>query len=149
MERKGLFVLSAVCFSVLNVYLLFCVVKGNLKIGMRAFCLFSIHPMRKGRTPLNSLIFNCILLLLSSCAVVQFAQVAFNDYARDTRADVIFNAEIQHLYFYNWFFQHNVFMYMLLGWALLSLIYLLLHPRDGQAGVGRFVVVESCGQTGG
>eukprot|EP00392_Amoebophrya_sp_AT5.2_P014796 g14957.t1 len=116
-EAAGLFVLAAVLFAVFNLHLLFCTVKGCLKVGMRAFCLFSIHPMKKGETPLNSLMFNGILVNFTSCAIVQFAQLAFQDYARATTADVVFNAQIKYLKFYRIFFENNVFVITLLVWC--------------------------------
>ena len=113
-------------------HLLFCTVKGCLKVGMRAFCL-PIHPMRQGATPLNSLLFNCILILFTACAIVQFSQLAFRDYARATQADVVFNAQIAYLKFYNFFFAKKVFLYLLVVWCFLSLIYLTFNPKDRPA----------------
>lgn len=69
MEKSDFFVLAAILFALLNVYLLFCVMKGCLKVGMRAFCCCEIHPMRSGKTPINSMMYNCILILLTSCAI--------------------------------------------------------------------------------
>jgi len=97
---------------------------------MRIFFVFSIHPMRRKDTPLNSILFNVEMVLISSAAVVQFAQSAFADYARLTDADIIFAAQIKYLKFYSWFFDNHVFIYALLAWFLLALIYLLVKPRD-------------------
>merc|ERR1712194_1038 len=133
LEESGLFVLAAIFFGLLNIYLLVCTVKGCLKIGMRAFCIFSIHPMERGKTPLNSMMFNCILLQFTTCAIVQFSQTAFADYARATEATIVFAAQIRYLEFYAYFFKDDLFIYLLLGWAVLCFFYLLLHPRDRAA----------------
>ncbi|CAD7951837.1 unnamed protein product [Amoebophrya sp. A25] len=132
-EAGGFFVIAAILFAILNMHLLFATVKGCLKVGMRAFCLFSIHPMKQGHTPLNSLMFNAILVNLTSCAIVQFAQGAFRDYARSTTADVLFNAQIKYLKFYRIFFEYNVFPIVLVTWCLLSFAYLIMYPRDKPA----------------
>jgi len=129
-ESSGLFPLGVALFATFTLYLLLCVVKGCLKFGMRIVFLFAIHPMRHKSTPLNSILFNVEMVLISSAAVVQFSQVAFADYARLTDADIIFSAQIKYMSFYSWFFQNNVFIYMLLGWFLLTLLYLLIRPRD-------------------
>eukprot|EP00932_Pfiesteria_piscicida_P003545 SRR837773.13453.p1 GENE.SRR837773.13453~~SRR837773.13453.p1 ORF type:complete len:279 (+),score=79.25 SRR837773.13453:26-838(+) len=89
-ESSGLYPLGVALFAFFTLYLLACTVKGCLKFGMRVFFLFSIHPMRHQATPLNSILFNVELLLLTSAAVCQFAQTAFADYARLTDAEVIF-----------------------------------------------------------
>jgi len=134
-EGPGLYPFGVALFGVFNLYLLLCVVKGCLKFGMRIFICFSIHPMKAGATPLNSILFNVLMVLLSSATVVQFSQEAFSDYARLTDADVIFAAQIKYLTFYSYFFENNVFLYALLGWFLLSLIYLLVvGPRDHKGG---------------
>merc|ERR1712226_307939 len=86
--------------------------------------------MRHKATPLNSILFNVEMVLITSAAVVQFAQTAFSDYARLTDADVIFSAQIKYMTFYSYFFENNIFIYALLGWFVLALIYLLIRPRD-------------------
>ena len=77
--------------------------------------------------------FNGILVNFTSCAIVQFAQLAFQDYARATTADVVFNAQIKYLKFYRIFFENNVFVITLLVWCFVSLFYLLMFPRDTPA----------------
>jgi LMBR1 domain-containing protein 1 len=129
-EGTGAFAVGTALFAVVNIYLLVCVVKGCFKFGMRVFFLFSIHPMRHQATPLNSILFNVEMLLISSAAVVQFAHTAFADYARLTDAEVIFAAQIKYMTFYSFFFEHNIFIYTLLGWFVLALIYLLIRPKD-------------------
>lgn len=131
-EGSGLYPVGVSFFAVFSLYLLLCVVKGCLKFGMRIFFLFAIHPMRQQATPLNSILFNVEMMLISSAATVQFTQQAFADYARLTSADVIFAAQIKYMSFYSWFFKNNVFVYALLGWFLLALIYLLVKPRDNK-----------------
>mmetsp|Transcript_34221 Transcript_34221/g.72891 ORF Transcript_34221/g.72891 Transcript_34221/m.72891 type:complete len:538 (+) Transcript_34221:227-1840(+) len=129
-EGSGLYPLGVALFAMFTLYLLACVVKGCLKFGMRLFFLFSIHPMRRQGTPLNSILFNVEMVLLTSAAVCQFAETAFATYARLTSAEVIFSAQIKYLSFYSFFFKYNIFIYALLTFFLLALIYLLVKPRD-------------------
>jgi len=129
-EAAGLYPLSVALFAIFSLYLLVCVVKGCLKFGMRIFFFFSVHPMKHKATPLNSILFNVEMVLLTSAAVAQFTRKAFADYARLTQADVIFGAQVQYLSFYSFFFKHNIFVYALLKCFLVSLIYLLVKPRD-------------------
>jgi len=129
-EHAGFYPLSVVLFATFSLYVLVCVVKGCLKFGMRIFFFFSVHPMKRRATPLNSILFNVEMVLLTCGAVVQFTRYAFADYARFTQAEVIFAAQIQHLAFYSFFFTHNIFVYLLLKCFLISLLYLLYKPRD-------------------
>jgi LMBR1 domain-containing protein 1 len=130
-EGPGLYPVGVALFGVFNLFLLLCVVKGCLKFGMRIFIFFSIHPMKAKATPLNSILFNVLIMLISSATVVQFSQEAFSDYARLTDADVLFAAQIKYLKFYSVFFDNNIFIWTLLVWFTITLIYLFCKgPRD-------------------
>lgn len=132
-ESPGLYPVGVAIFGAFNLYLLLCVVKGCLKFGLRIFIFFSIHPMKMHGTPLNSILFNILMVMLTSATVVQFQQLAFSDYARLTDADVMFSAQIKYLTFYVFFFEHNVFLYVLLAWFLLTIIFLFTcGPRDNR-----------------
>merc|ERR1711988_1916401 len=91
-------------------YLLFCLLKGNMKFGVRFFCM-PIHPMRVGATMINSMLFNVWLLQLCSFSLIQFCWRAFRSYARFTSADMIFGQQVQYLEGLGWFFRKNIFIY--------------------------------------
>mmetsp|Transcript_71073 Transcript_71073/g.169636 ORF Transcript_71073/g.169636 Transcript_71073/m.169636 type:complete len:511 (+) Transcript_71073:64-1596(+) len=129
-EESGFYPLGVAVYACFIFYLLICVVKGCTKFGMRVAFLISIHPMRPQNTPLNSILFNVEMLLVSTAALVQFSQTVFNDYARLTEADVIFSAQIQRLRFYRFFFENHIFIITMLAVFVLALIYLLIRPRD-------------------
>mmetsp|Transcript_49738 Transcript_49738/g.116190 ORF Transcript_49738/g.116190 Transcript_49738/m.116190 type:complete len:523 (+) Transcript_49738:52-1620(+) len=129
-ETSGLYPLGVALYACFNFYMLICVVQGCTKLGMRVAFLISIHPMRVQNTPLNSILFNVEMLLVSTAAMVQFSQTAFSDYARLTEADVIFSAQIQRLRFYSFFFQNHIFIITMLVVFVLSLIYFVARPRD-------------------
>ena len=111
-------------------YLLICTVKGNFKFGLRIMILGQIHPMKKDNTYMNSILFNVLLVMLTSVSVIQFSIKAFGEYTSMTDADIIFNTQIKYLTFYSFFFQYNIFEYIMLGIALISLIYLICRPHD-------------------
>ena len=119
-------------YGIFTFYLLFCVTKGCVKVGLRCFCI-QIHPMRVGNTMMNSLLFNVLLLLLCSISIVQFAASAFSSYARLTAADMIFVQQIRNLLFFQWFFRHNVFLYIFVIISGLSAIWLGSCPDDKRA----------------
>lgn len=129
-EDAGLYPLGVALYACFNFYMLICVVKGCTKFGMRIAFFLSIHPMRAQNTPLNSILFNVEMLLVSSGALVQFSQTTFSDYARLTEADVIFSAQIQRLTFYRFFFENHIFIITMLSVFLIALIFLLVRPRD-------------------
>ena len=119
---------GTVLYAIFASYLLFCVIKGCIKLGLRLFIFFPIHPMRVGKTLMNSFLFNVSLILLCSVAVVQFCVTAFSVYARRTAAVQIFGTQIRYLKGLKYLYQYYV--YALLGMMGLSLIYFLIRPQD-------------------
>ena len=122
--------IAIIIFVVLTFYLLIITVKGNFKFGLRIMILGAIHPMKKDKTYMNSILFNVSLVMLTSVSVIQFSIRAFGEYTSLTDADIIFNTQIKYLTFYNFFFKYNIFEYGMLIIAVISLIYLICRPND-------------------
>lgn len=118
--------------AIFTVYLLFASVKGAFKFGLRFLC-FHIHPMKVGKTYMSSFMFNMGLVLFCALPVVQFAQLAFSDYASFTTIRQIYGVQIQYLQFFSWFWQKKVFIYSFFAIAVLTSIYLARRPRDNAA----------------
>jgi LMBR1 domain-containing protein 1 len=110
-------------------YLLFCATKGAFKFGLR-FMFLQIHPMKVGKTYMSSFMFNIGLVLLCALPAVQFSQEAFADYAAFSEIRQIFGVQIQNLQFFNFFFEKKVFIYALMGFTILTSLYLACRPRD-------------------
>lgn len=120
---------GVITYAIFSFYLLLCVVKGAIKMGLRVLFI-QIHPMKIGQTMMNSFLFNTFLLLLCSVSVVQFCAISFSIYARLTAVDMLFGIQARNLIFLSYFFQNNVFMYVFLGIAVLSFVYLLIFPKE-------------------
>ena len=122
--------LSFIIFSLLSLYLLFCVIKGNFKFGIRLLCCWQIFPMKKNGTYMNTFLFNVTLILLASCSITQFCSDCLEDYVAFTDINMIFNVQIRYLKFFRIFYKNHIFQYIMLAIFLISLIYLLLRPSD-------------------
>lgn len=122
--------MSFIIFSVLCIYLLVCLMKGNFKFGVRILCCWSIYPMKKDGTYMNSFLFNISLILIGSCSITQFCADCLTDYVAFTDIDLVFNIQVKYLKFFKYFYENHVFPYILFGIFALTLIVLLLRPRD-------------------
>lgn len=122
--------LSFFIFSILSLYLLLCVIKGNFKFGVRVLCCWEIFPMKKDGTYMNSFLFNVTLILLSSCSITQFCADCLEDYVAFTDINMIFNIQIRYLKFFKFFYKYHIFQYILFIIFVISLIYLLIKPSD-------------------
>jgi len=113
-------------------YLLACVIKGCMKVGLRFFCI-PIHPMRIGDTMMSSFLFNVWLLLLCAVATVQFCYEAFQSYAQLTAIELLLGVQVRNLLFLSYFFRSNIFIYTMFGISSLTLLYLCIFPNDKPA----------------
>lgn len=133
LHNSVLSLIGVLAVAIYCLYLLICAVKGCFKFGMR-FLFFQVHPMKLNKTYMSSFLFNIALILLCALPVVQFSVTAFQDYARYTTVNQVFNVQLQYLKFFGWFWQKNVFEYALLVMFLLTCMYLGCKPRDSSAG---------------
>ena len=108
--------------AIMSLYLLMAASKGAAKFGTRFF-LISVHPLEAGKTLLNSFMFNVQLVLLCVLPTVQFTTQAFAEYARYSEADVIFGSQFRYIVGFNFFWQYNAFLFIMLIFTFLSLIY--------------------------
>ena len=122
--------LSFLIFSILSLYLLLCVIKGNFKFGVRLLCCWEIFPMKKDGTYMNAFLFNVTLILLSSCSITQFCADCLEDYVAFTDVNSIFNVQIRYLKFFKYFYKYHIFQYILFIIFVISLLYLLIKPSD-------------------
>ena len=122
--------LSFLIFSILSLYLLLCVIKGNFKFGVRILCCWEIFPMKANGTYMNTFLFNVTLILLASCSITQFCSDCLEDYVAFTDINMIFNVQIKYLKFFKFFYKNHIFQYILFIIFVISLIYLLIRPSD-------------------
>lgn len=115
--------------AIFTVYLMLAALKGCFKFGLR-FLFFTLHPMKVNGTYMSSFLFNTGLVLLCALPIVQFCVIAFDDYARYATVNQVFGTQIMYLRFFKYFWENNVFVYMLLAFSVLTAIYLGCKPRD-------------------
>lgn len=121
--------IGVVIYAMFSFYLMACVIKGTIKLGMRIL-FFTVHPMKVGETMMNSLLFNTGIILISSISIVQFLSLAFAEYASYTAASAMFNVKIQNLkgLNYGW----DIFVFLFIFMALCTLVYVIYKPYHKQ-----------------
>eukprot|EP00956_Cyclotella_meneghiniana_P006079 scaffold7921_cov68-Cyclotella_meneghiniana.AAC.8 len=78
---------------------------------------------------------NLFVLPTDSCreGVLQIRTAAFQDYARYTTINQVFNVQLYYLQFFGWWWRNKVFEFIFLAVVLLTCFYLGLKPRDTSA----------------
>lgn len=120
---------STLTIAILVMYLLLACGSGAFKFGTRMF-LIKVHPMEPGKTLMNSFFFNLGLILLCTLPVTQFATDAFSQFARASDAVTIFGSQFRYMQGMTYLWRYNVFLFTLLGFALLSILYFTVFPSD-------------------
>lgn len=120
---------GVLAFSSYSFWLLLCVIKGNFRFGLRIACC-RVFPMEYQNTLMNSFLANTWLILISSIVVVQFCALSFPVYARNTQIDLLFGTQIRFLQFFTYFFDNNVFIWVLLVFVVISCCWLFLCPKN-------------------
>ena len=115
--------LGVAIFALFCFYLVFCVIKGNTRLGLK-FLLIDLYPMKLGRTNMSSLLFNTGLIMLGSVSIVQFCAQAFPVYAAETAVRDIFGGNIENLTGLGYLFKYDVFIYSFFAMVCLSCVVL-------------------------
>eukprot|EP00698_Gefionella_okellyi_P000768 TRINITY_DN1068_c1_g2_i1.p1 TRINITY_DN1068_c1_g2~~TRINITY_DN1068_c1_g2_i1.p1 ORF type:complete len:515 (+),score=104.60 TRINITY_DN1068_c1_g2_i1:64-1545(+) len=118
-------------FCLFVFYLLWCVIKGTMKFGLRLL-IITVHPMEYKGTHMNSFLFNVGLIIMASLAVMQFSTTAFSTYARFTSINLLFGNASRYLRFLKYFYVYNIYIYGLIGLAFLSILFLTICTGAGK-----------------
>jgi len=113
---------GVVSVGVFTFYMLLAVMMGNFKFGMRIL-IIPLHPMTPHKTLMNTILFNVNLIMLCTLPTLQFAVDAFQDYARLTDISNIANVQIRYLEFFQFFYDNNIFVLVMLGFFVVSFLY--------------------------
>jgi len=130
---QGNFVLFGVmAFAFYSLWLLACAISGEFTCGVRLpfFPCCKMFPMELGKTMMNGFLFNTWIVLLCAIPTVQFCASAFPYYSRNTEIDFLFGTQARNLRFFRYFWQNNVFIWIIeiLGW--LSIVFFAACPKD-------------------
>jgi LMBR1 domain-containing protein 1 len=103
-------------------YLFLCVWKGNLKFGLRFCGCMEVHPWKKGQTPVNAMLVNTVLVMMTAFPIVQFSSMAFGEWARLTDIEVIFTNTIENIQYFNILYRYNILTVLFLVVSTIALI---------------------------
>mmetsp|Transcript_44748 Transcript_44748/g.32779 ORF Transcript_44748/g.32779 Transcript_44748/m.32779 type:complete len:194 (+) Transcript_44748:306-887(+) len=120
---------ATVLLAFMGYYMMLCAIKGNVKVGMRFF-FFTFYPMVPKETFVNAFFFNALLINVWMFALVQFIVQMFSEYVRKSDISLIFEVQVTHMRFYNYFIKYKVFVYILLGVICTSILYFILRSSE-------------------
>ena len=125
---------GVIAFAIWSFYLMWCVVKGNVALGVR-FLVWKMYPMEIENTLMNAFLFNTFWILLCVFPCVQFCINAFPVYAAYTQANVMFGSLIRYLHGFSTLYNVNFFPILILAFSALTIIVMLAFPKNRAKGV--------------
>lgn len=84
--------------------------------------------MKEDGTLMNSFLFNLFIILLCSFTILHQCADAFGEFGRYSTLKNIFSYQIEYIDYVGLVFKYNLFLYGLLGIALLTTFFLLVCP---------------------
>lgn len=90
-------IFSALIFAAIAFYLTLCFVKGITRFGFRFIMFLEIHPMQIHATPLNSFLFNVLLMVMCVLPQLQFMVFIFDSYTSGSTVDIFFSKTVSNL----------------------------------------------------
>lgn len=79
---------------------------------------------------MSAMVFNAGIILLCSLPLCSFAQTAFASYASTSANQSIFGVQISSITAFAW--GYDIFMYVMLGFIVLTFIYQMYNPYRNQ-----------------
>jgi len=130
LEERNTGFIGVVVYAFFGYFLLWACIKGNLTFGLRFFCI-TFYPMLPNETFMNSFIVNVLLFNVWSIALIHFCTIAFSDYARYTDANMIFGVQLMYMNFFKYFWENNVFIYIMLAcFAATGIYFVCVSSRE-------------------
>lgn len=133
---SGFSLLGVIFIAIFGLYLFACNVNGNFKIGLK-FLIMDIHPMKVGATYMSSFLVNVLLLLLQTPALINFIALSFSNSFVLTDIDTIMNNMVRYTTFFVYFFDNNVFIFLLLAFVVLASCLMYAIPDEGKKAAKR------------
>lgn len=116
-------------FAIWSLYLLWCCVAGNFKLGVRFF-FWKLYPMEVNNTLMNAFLINTWFILMCSVPAIHFCAMAFPIYTRGTDVINILGTQVTYMEGFHYFWENNVFIIMMLCVSFLTLVLLAVRPND-------------------
>ncbi|CBH15443.1 hypothetical protein, conserved [Trypanosoma brucei gambiense DAL972] len=118
--------LCVTVYSCFAFYLLCCTIKGCIKLGGN-LALYHIYPVEVNKTLTTSFLFNAILCIITSSAVLNLCADSFPVYAVNSDVSVLFSVFVANLAVVKYVVSYTP--YFLVVVSCLALMWLIVSPR--------------------
>ncbi len=117
--------LATIIYGVMVLYLQVCLVKGNTIFGIRVPFLIKFHPLILNKTYMNSLLFNCNLMLLASISTSLLSIWAFPKYLSGSSLGMLSKKAFDNEPIFSAIYAKRIPMYLMEVVVLLSILFII------------------------
>lgn len=118
--------IASILYGFLVVYMLICLVKGNVIFGIKIPYVMSIHPLEVNKTYLNSLLFNTSIMLITSLSIFEMCMITFPNYLKNSYMGTFFSSQVRNLPLFGFLYRDRIYTIAFLALMGLSLIYMVI-----------------------
>ncbi len=118
--------IASILYGLLVVYMLICLIKGNVIFGIKIPYVMSIHPLEVNKTYLNSMLFNSSIMLITSLSILEMSVITFPNYLKGSYIGSFFMNEVRYLPLFGFLYKDRIYTIVFLAFVGLALIYLAI-----------------------
>lgn len=114
---------AVIFYGIFIYYIFWCCLDGTCTVGINLLFM-RIHPMERENTPINSMLFNSIVMIFASFGCALFGTMMFGIFQRLSSLDTIYGKQVQYLAGLKYVWQYGI--YIFLGFFLIALVVRLI-----------------------
>lgn len=113
---------STIIYGIFTMYMQICLIKGNTVFGIRIPYIMKLHPMIVNKTYMNSMLFNCNLMLLGSMSISLLAIWAFPTYLAGSYLGTLSAIAFDNLPIFSGIYGKRIPMIVIFSVSMLTLV---------------------------
>jgi len=118
--------IASILYGFLVVYMLICLIKGNVIFGIKIPYVMSIHPLEANKTYLNSLLFNTSIMLITSLSIFEMCMITFSNYLLNSFMGTFFTTKVRNLPLFGFLYGDRIYTIVFLALMGLSFLYMAI-----------------------
>lgn len=124
LSEDGAGFVATLLYGIPVLYMQICIIKGNCVFGIRIPFLVKVHPMVVNKTYMNSMLFNCNLMLLAASAISIQSLWAYPKYFNPASCFLsqVYYSEVLLLPLFGTFYGKKIYMIAMVALFLLVLV---------------------------
>lgn len=106
--------------------MLACLIKGNTIYGIKIPFIMAFHPLEVNKTYLNSLLFNTLMMLLTSLSILEMSIIVFPTYLKNSYMGNLFLFQVIKLPVFGFLYGDRIYTIVFLCMFGLAMLYLAI-----------------------